>query len=398
MTQRFYAKYLNNRTIHLITFLGFVFGFSSALLTYVTSTYFKQVINSDNIAVFYVITFALTLVALFNLDRLIEGFGRARTLMSLLFIQVGILFYLQFIPISIGGALFLMLYILFSSIIAVVFDIVLEAYSKDGNTGRIRGIFLSVWNLGFLVGPLCSVYLLEHFGFGSIFFVVMIIYVVMFLTVFMALNDIKGHVKKKSLSIKQTVNLFHKNTALFKIYWISFTLRFFYVIMTIFIPLYLRDIGLSWEDIGIIFTVMLLPFIFVEYPAGYLADTKFGEKEMLFLGMFILIISVWGMFAVDSASLIFWTSIFFISRIGAALVESMQDSYFYKQINDNDVALINFFRSTRTMAYVTASLLMGLVLFLVNDISIIFIVLLLVLIIGFYPIIMLRDTEPNNKI
>jgi len=396
MTQRFYAKYLNNRTIHLITFLGFIFGFSAALLTYVTSTYFKQVINSDNIAIFYVITFALTLVALFNLDRLIEGFGRARTLMSLLFIQVGILFYLQFIPISIGGALFLMLYILIFSVIAVVFDIVLEAYSKDGNTGRIRGIFLSVWNLGFLIGPLCSVYLLEHFGFGGIFFVVMVLYVVMFLTVFMALNDIKGHIKKRSLSTKQTVNLFHKNTALFKIYWISFTLRFFYVIMTIFIPLYLRDIGLAWEDIGIIFTIMLLPFVFVEYPAGYLADTKFGEKEMLFLGMFILIISVWVMFVIDSTSLVFWTSIFFISRIGAALIESMQDSYFYKQINDNDVALINFFRSTRAVGYIVASLLTGVALLLVSDIHIIFIVLIIILVIGLYPIITLRDTNPQG--
>jgi MFS-type transporter involved in bile tolerance (Atg22 family) len=86
-------------------------------------------------------------------------------------------------------------------------------------------------------------------------------------------------------------------------------------------------------------------------------------------------------------------TILFISRIGAALMESMQDSYFYKQINENDVALINFFRSTRAVAYILSTILIGIILFIFKDTTTIFYVLFSVLLIGFYPIITLKDTK-----
>jgi MFS family permease len=393
MVQRFYAKYLDERTIHLITFLGFVFGLSMSILTYVISTYFKEVVGSDNISIFYIISFSIILIALFNLNKLIEGFGRARTLMTLLAAQIGVLFALQFSSITIEGAILLMMYIILFSIIWVVFDVVLEAYSTDQKTGRIRGLFLSVLNLGFLVGPMLSVYLLQHYGFGGIFFVAMILYIIMFLAVFMALNDIKGHVQKQDLSVKKTIKIFKNNPSLIKSYWMSITLRFFYVIMTIYMPLYLREIGLSWTEIGLIFTTMLIPFVLVEYPAGMLADKKYGEKEMLFIGLLIVIISITIMFVVQSTTFTFWAIILFISRIGAALLESMQDSYFYKQINKDDVALINFFRSTRAVAYILSAVLVGVTLLIFDNTRSIFFVLFTVLLIGFYPIVTLKDTK-----
>jgi len=397
MTKRFYAKYINERTIHLITFLGFIFGLSVSLLTYVTSSYFKQVVNSDNVGIFYVISFSIILVVLFNLNKLIEGFGRARTLMALLITQISVLFLLQFADIAMGGAILMMIYIVLFSVLMVVFDIVLEAYSTDGETGRIRGLFLSVWSFGFVIGPLLSVFLLENYGFNGIFVVTMLLYVVMFLTIFMALNDIKGHVKKQDLSIKKTIAIFKSKPSLVKVYWMSFTLRFFYAVMTIFMPLYLREIGLSWNEIGIVFTVMLIPFVLVEYPAGILADTKYGEKEMLFIGTIIIIVTSAIMFFVPSSVLAFWIIILFVSRIGAALVESMVDSYFYKQINENDVALINFFRSTRAIAYIASAILVGITLFFFDDIQNIFVVLFVVLCVGLYPVITLKDTVPLNK-
>ncbi len=393
MAKRFYAKYIDERTIHLITFLGFVFGLSVSLLTYVTSTYFKQVLESDNIGIFYIISFSIILIALFNLNKLIEGFGRARTLMSLLAAQIGVLFALQFVDIAIGGALLMMMYMILFSVIWVVYDIVLEAYSTDGETGRIRGLFLSVWNLGFLVGPLISVYLLQHYGFNGIFVVTMLLYAVMFIAIFMALNDIKGHVKRQDLSLKKTIKIFKNNPSLVKSYWMSFTLRFFYAVMTIFMPLYLREIGLSWTEIGLVFTIMLIPFVLVEYPAGILADKKYGEKEMLFIGLSIIICSVVVMYFVQNSTLVFWMIILFISRIGAALLESMQDSYFYKQIDENDVALINFFRSTRAVAYIASAALVGIMFFFSDDTKSIFIVLFIVLAIGLYPVITLKDTK-----
>ncbi len=82
-----------SRSIQLIAFLGFLYGLSISLLAYVTSSYFKTVIGSDNVSVFYFIIFAVALPLLFHLHRLVEGFGRARTLMLVLIVQIDVLFF-----------------------------------------------------------------------------------------------------------------------------------------------------------------------------------------------------------------------------------------------------------------------------------------------------------------
>ncbi|MEN8252434.1 MAG: MFS transporter, partial [Patescibacteria group bacterium] len=330
MQKQIHKKPSENRAINLIVFLGFVFGLSLSLLAYIASSYFKQVVGGDNISIFYIITFAVILLVLFNLNKLIERFGRARTLMVLLLFQIIVLFALQLVDISMGGAILLMIYYVLYSVVWVLFDIVLEAYSTDDKTGHIRGLFLAVTNMGILVGPLLSMYLLENYGFDIIFLATMFLYIVMFLSVLIALNNVKGHVEKRHLTIRQTLSKFKHNSNLWKSYWMSFTLRFFYAVMTIYMPLYLREIGFSWSEIGLIFTVMLIPFVIIEYPAGALADKKYGEKEMLFLGILIMIISVVVMFFTQSVALGVWMGMLFLSRVGAALLESMQDSYFYK--------------------------------------------------------------------
>ena len=389
-----YTTYALDRAIHLISFLGFVFGMSISLLAYVASSYFKEVVASDNVSFFYIVIFCVLLILLFKLNRIIEGFGRARTLMALLATQIAVLFVLQFTDISWEGALLMIAYYVLYGIIGIVFDIVLEAYSTNGYTGRLRGMYLSVWNFGILIGPLISMFLLERYGFSLIFTVTLILYVMMFLTVFVALNDITGHVVPQHLRTKHTFIKFIQRSALVRIYWVSFTLHYFYAVMTIYMPLYLRDIGLSWGEIGWIFTIMLTPFILFQYPAGVIADKLWGEKELLFIGSVIMILSAGAMYMAHTTTFVFWATILFISRVGAALVEALQDSYFYKQIDENDIALINFFRSTRAVSYIVAALTVGVTLAIIDDMRMIFVAVIIVMIVGFIPIITLKDSQP----
>jgi MFS family permease len=396
MTKRMYTEYARNRAVQLISILGFTFGVSIAILAYIASSYFREVVQSDNVSSFYIVAFFVILGFLFKLNRIIENVGRAKTLMILLVVQIFVLFLLQFFGVSWLGAFFLMAYYVLYSIIWVVFDVILEAYSEDAKTGQIRGAYLSVWNFGFLIGPLFSMYLLENYGFYAVFFVSMLLYVFLFFIVFVALNDIKGHVEKKNYSTKKIFSQFRKNTALVHIYLISFTLRFFYAVMTIYMPLYLRSIGLTWGDIGIIFSIMLIPFIIIQYPAGVLADKKYGEKEMLFIGFVIIACSLIVMYISKSGSFALWATILFISRIGAALVEVMLDSYFYKQINEKDIAIINFFRTTRAIAYITSALIIGFVLMFFEDFRSIFIILFISVCLGLIPVFIMKDTVPQK--
>jgi len=122
--------------------------------------------------------------------------------------------------------------------------------------------------------------------------------------------------------------------------------------MIIYTPLYLLELGFSWADIGKIFTVMLLPFVFLQYLAGYLADKKFEERDMIIFSLIVISLSTLSIFFLSSKSLIVWALILFCTRIGASLIEILRDSYFYKRIDCRDVDIINFFRSVRPMAYI----------------------------------------------
>ncbi len=381
-----------SRSIQLIAFLGFLYGLSISLLAYVTSSYFKTVIGSDNVSVFYFIIFAVALPLLFHLHRLVEGFGRARTLMLVLIVQIDVLFFLQFLPMNYAGAVLLMIYAILNSFVAVLIDIVLEAYSVDGTTGRLRGLYLSVWNFGVLVGPLISMYILDHFGFSAIFTAELLVYVAMFLAVFLALNNIRGHVPKQRLSLRKVVRTFRMRRDLSYIYAVSLALRFFYASMTVYMPLYLFDLGMQPMEVGLVFTVMLIPFILLQYPVGVLADKKYGEKEMMILGLIIMIGATAWMWATQRTDVWMWMALLTVSRVGAAILETMEDSYFYKQITAHDMALINCFRTTRPFAYIVCMILTGAVFFFFEMRSM-FIVIIIVLALSLVPAVRLRDTR-----
>jgi MFS family permease len=141
------------------------------------------------------------------------------------------------------------------------------------------------------------------------------------------------------------------------IYAISFALEFFYVIMIIYSPIYLRSIGISWEHIGLLFTAMLLPFVLLQYPLGLLADKRFGEKEFLIGSLAVGAVSVFCFGLVSSSSLLLLGVILFFTRVGAAGIEVLRDAYFYKQIDGGDDDLIAFFRTSRPTANILAAAL-----------------------------------------
>lgn len=120
-------------------------------------------------------------------------------------------------------------------------------------------------------------------------------------------------------------------------------------------PIYLQHhIGFSWAEIGIMFTIMLIPFVLFEIPVGELADYKYGEKEFLVIGFVILALSTAFMSLITVKVFWIWTSILFISRIGASLVEASSESYFFKHVNEKSTDVISFFRVDRPVAFMVA--------------------------------------------
>ena len=141
-------------------------------------------------------------------------------------------------------------------------------------------------------------------------------------------------------SWRQAWNYVKEHHDILRVVVINFLLQFFYAWMVIYTPIYLHQhIGLSWPTIGIIFTVMLTPFVFLPYTLGKLSD-KIGEKKFLIMGLICMAMATALLFFIKTPTILIWTAALFATRLGAAAVE-----------------VISFYRDMYPLAYFIAPLL-----------------------------------------
>jgi MFS family permease len=137
-------------------------------------------------------------------------------------------------------------------------------------------------------------------------------------------------------------------------------LQIFFAWMVIYTPIYLHEyIGFSWESIGVLFTIMLLPFIIFEIPIGKLADERYGEKEFMIFGFVVMVLSLLLFPLITTASFGLWAFVLFLTRVGGSFVEITSESYFFKQVAGADSDWISLFRATRSIGYIVAPIFAG---------------------------------------
>jgi len=267
-------------------------------------------------------------------------------------------------------------------------DVLLESFSKDKMSGRIRGIHLTIINLGFLFGPFVSTQILELFGFHGVFLFALFLNIIIFIFSIISFRNISDTFSY-DLKVFDLIKKAYQRKDIISVYYISFILEFFYALMVIYSSIYLIDLGFSWKDIGIIFTIMLLPFVVFQYPAGIMADKKTGgERKLIFFSLLLMAFSTF-LFVSESGSLIFWALVLFLTRVGASLIEILRDSYFFKRIDGRDVDLINFFRTATPLAYIIASTISS-ILLIFFSIKAIFLVLVLFILSAIIPALRLK--------
>jgi MFS family permease len=164
--------------------------------------------------------------------------------------------------------------------------------------------------------------------------------------------------KYRSLSTFAAMRALSKRPDLMRVTVVNFILQFFYAWMVVYAPLYLHEVhNISFETIGIMFTIMLVPFVLLEYPIGRLSDTIHHERELMQIGILIMAGSTF-LFghSLLGGNIILLTLMLFMTRCGAAIVEVLTESYFFKNVTDRDAEIISLFRSTLPIAYLIAPL------------------------------------------
>lgn len=387
---------LNKRKVGVINFISFLLGFSVSITTYIVSSYLKEVGGAESISVYYLFAYILILFILLNFHKLIRSFGKSTVFLTSGFLLALSAILIVFLPVSRLGAVLVIINVIFFDLCFMGKDIILESYSTDKMSGRIRGLHLTLLNLGFISGPIISTIILEKFSFQGVFFLEFLFASLIFIVSFLSLRKTNHHFKPL-VSVGELIKKVIKRKNILRIYYISFILEFFYFVMVVYTPIYMRNLGMDWKDIGIIFSIMLIPFVLVQYPAGSLADRKTGEKEFIIIALFIMAIATSSVYFINSTGIYIWITVLFLTRIGAALLEVLRDSYFYKRVDGADVDIIDFFRTSRPFGFICASFLSVLFL-LIFPLESIFILLAFIILSGLYPAFCLEDNLGEDEV
>lgn len=360
MPQKKHLERLNSQKLNTIILVAFFVAMEAALLAYITSSFLEQYIDIKYLGYVFVAGNIISAILILQLSKWVAKFGRYKLFFIFFLIHLLSLAGMAAVKQKELAILFFLFYMITLSIIYIGIDIFTETFSCDRATGSIKGKQLTVGNLAWVASPVISGCLLSGYGFKSLFFIAAII-LLLALTIFIKL---KGNYKYDHVEVKFLTSLrkIKRDKNLSQIMLSGLWLEIFFAFMIIYMPLYLRQIGMDWTQIGLIFTIMLASFVIFQYPAGWLADNKYGEKEILMFGFFLAGITTCLIFFINSAVVWIWAVALFINRIGISLIQVMDESYFYKQIDARDIDLINFFRLMRPIGYIITSLIASIVL------------------------------------
>ncbi|MBU0998874.1 MFS transporter [Patescibacteria group bacterium] len=262
-------------------------------------------------------------------------------------------------------------------------DELLQIFSQNFSLGRVRGLYLSLINLAWVIAQILSGKILSKFSFSAVYFIAFIIMTIFFLVTLLSLKGLNDPQYDKAFAWESFKDFF-KNINLTRAYKINFILQFFYVWMVIYTPIYLYShLSFSWQEISLIFTIMLLPFVFIQFPLGRYSD-KIGERKMLLFGFAIASLATLSLFFIERHEVWIWALALFCTRIGAAIIEVMSDVYFFKHIKRENDEFIAVYRNTGPVSYVLAPLVAFFVLYFVPAFNFIFLILGALLLYGVY--------------
>ncbi len=372
--------------------LSFFLTLHIAVPVYINSSFLETLTSAQNVGLIYTAASLLSLIALYLMPRLLRSIGDFRATLIFLACELAAVFGLATLtdP-KVLITLFIISYALLY-LIAFDLDLIVESFSKNGMTGSIRGLYLTSANIAWVLAPTLAAGILTNGDYWRIYMaaaVLLIPALIIFARKFEHFKDIRYHVSP----FWTTARKVWRRKDLRNIVISNFILNFFFTWMVIYMPVYLHThLGFKWEDIGIMFSIMLVPYLLLEAPLGRLADRYLGEKEILSAGFVVIAVATGLMAFVTENTFLVWTALLCATRVGAAMVEIMSETYFFKKVDGADADIVSLNRSVRPLAGVIGPLIAtALLTFL--PFKFLFLVLAGIVLLGLRFSLAIRDTK-----
>ena len=340
---------LRNKLLLVTYMMTFLFALHYAIPVYATSSYLHTYFNSSIVSAIYMVGSILALIASISIAKSIKkfhtyGFTFAVVLAEMvIIITFGHTKNIYLLPV-----LFVVHFVL-QILLNISLNIFIENFTIHAKVGSVRGLFLAVFNLAVLISPFIGGTILKYSSFATLYTVA----ACMLIPYLFFLHKYLKHMREPAY---HQINLIDAATKAFSNKNLraavigELVVQAFYATMIIYSPLYLAVIGIPLTSyMTIILPLALIPLVVLPYELGYLADKKFGEKEMLIIGLLILTVTTFLFVIISTKALWVWVLLLLSSRIGASFVETMSFSYYFKKVGVEDPSLTALFINMQGM-------------------------------------------------
>lgn len=366
--------------------ISLLYSFQTGLILYFNSSLLVERGFSEQAAgALFSAGYALMLLLLFLVPRILRTVGNRRAFSGGLLVLGSALLGVSFVDNQLVTAFLLPLALALITVLYAILDLALIAVSSDVHkvAGR-RGLYTTLVHVGYIAAQLLSAYLLITGQFSLLYGIAGTLFIVLAGISYTLLNRFKDPVYEKA-DWPGVVRRLVSSKDLRNTFFVQFLLSSFYAIMVVYTPLYLLDhVSVPVEELGLIFAIMLLPFVILMVPVGRLEDSVWNEREVLITGFAVIAFATVALSLITSVSVVVWALALFATRVGAALVEIGVDAYFFKHVHGGDSGEVSAYRMITPLAFMVAPLL-GAILISFAPFYFIFILLSGVMLLGILP-------------
>jgi MFS family permease len=368
------------------------------LIIYILAPYLATLMPAAASGLAIALGAVITLSIFPSMPRLVRKYGPRKLGITLASLEILLLLGLASGPGALMAVLLAAMVCSIPPLIGYQQDLLLEAAVQDGSLiGRVRAAFLTSGNIALVLAPIVTSLLLDDSESYWLVFLVAALTLIPFILMMAHDSMPKLSITPEQTDVRSTCLCIIKDRDLRAVALANATLQLFFHLAPLYIPLYLHtELGIPWNELGWIFALMLIPFVLLEYPAGWLADTKLGDKRILAAGFVITALSFAAIGLIDvSTPIIAIAVVLMLTRVGAALIEAMVEGHFFRRISLADASTVSVFRMMRPCGALLAPIL-GTILLTVGDYSAFFTIMgMCILLFGLLAARSIKDPRPR---
>jgi len=365
-------KFHGYRNISLISLSALFFTLGNGVVWFVLPIIAEKLV--DNLIVFGVLMalpFFIQFLFDIPLGMISDYLGRKKLIITGLFFMFLLGIYLPYTSSIIPYVIFMIILGVAGLIIVVPARSYVMRISPANKSSEFFGIFETLYQLGFTIGPVIAGYLLlvglnQGVSYSGLFYSFVCLISIAFLLflpdIVVGTHSIRhiitSFIHHDKIYLRGILDYRDLNYAGLTVLLSTFVFVTIDGITWAIEPLYTTE-GYSTEFVGLLLSVFVIPFLLFELPAGIIAD-RFGKTKVLFGGMLMggIFFILFGL--VDSKPLLLTSA--FLSSTGLALSKPAIDGFLTDISSKKERGgIVGVWNMTEDLAYVISPIIGGII-------------------------------------